>query len=190
MLLFIYHFLKADTLINESLVEMLQVQLFRIDSRLLHGQVATNWARVLKIDRIIVASDQVAQDEIRKTLIRQASPPGLKTNIVPIQKLIRINQDKRFDGMKVLLLVETVQDALRLLLGGIVVPQINIGSLSFDNSKQMISETVAVSEQDVQIFQWMHQRGIKLEVRKVSSDSPKDLWKILTDKKMIQSNLT
>ena len=74
---------------------MLQVQLLRIDSRLLHGQVATNWARVLKIDRIIVASDGVAQDAIRRTLIKQASPPGLRTHIVPIQKVIRINQDAR-----------------------------------------------------------------------------------------------
>ena len=116
---------------------MLQVQLLRIDSRLLHGQVATNWARVLKIDRIIVASDSVAQD------------------------------------------------ALRLILGGIEVSRINIGSLSFDNSKKMISDTVAVSQRDIQVFQLLHQHGIQLEIQKVSSDSPKDLWQILIDKHLI-----
>ena len=164
---------------------MLQVQLLRIDSRLLHGQVATNWARVLKIDRIIVASDSVAQDAIRKTLSKQASPPGLRTHIVPIQKVIRINQDSRFDGEKVLLLVESPQDALRLILGGIEVLRINIGSLSFDNSKKMISDTVAVSQRDIQVFQLLHQHGIQLEIQKVSSDSPKDLWQILIDKHLI-----
>lgn len=164
---------------------MLQVQMLRIDSRLLHGQVATNWARVLKIDRIIVASDQVASDSIRKTLIKQASPPGIKTNIVPIQRLIRINRDYRFNGIRVLILVENPQDALRLLLGGIMVSKINIGSLSFDNSKKMISDAISVSESDIQTFKWMHQRGIKLEIRKVSSDLPRDLWKILVDKKIL-----
>ena len=164
---------------------MLQVQLLRIDSRLLHGQVATNWARVLKIDRITVASDSVAQDAIRKSLIKQASPPGLRTHIVPIQKVIRINQDSRFDGEKVLLLVESPQDALRLILGGIEVLRINIGSLSFDNSKKMISDTVAVSQRDIQVFQLLHQHGIQLEIQKVSSDSPKDLWQILIDKHLI-----
>lgn len=169
----------------ESVILMLQVQLLRIDSRLLHGQVATNWARILKINRIIVASDRVAQDEIRKTLIKQASPPGLKTHIVPIQKVIRINQDSRFDGEKVLLLVETPEDALRLVLGGIEISRINIGSLSFDNSKKMISDTVAVSQRDIQVFQLLHQHEIQLEIRKVSSDSPKDLWQILIEKHLI-----
>ena len=164
---------------------MLQVQLLRIDSRLLHGQVATNWARVLKIDRIIVASDSVAQDAIRKTLIKQASPPGLRTHIVPIQKVIRINQDSRFDGEKVLLLVESPQDALRLILGGVVVSRINIGSLSFDNSKKMISDTVAVSQRDIQVFQLLHQHGIHLEIQQVSSDSKKDIWKLLKNKKLV-----
>ena len=164
---------------------MLQVQLFRIDSRLLHGQVATNWARVLKINRILVASDSVAQDAIRKTLIKQASPPGLKTHIVPIQKVIRINQDSRFDGEKVLLLVESPQDALCLILGGVVVSRINIGSLSFDNSKKMISDTVAVSRRDIQVFQLLHQHGIQLEIQQVSSDSKKDIWKLLKNKKLV-----
>lgn len=164
---------------------MLQVQLLRIDSRLLHGQVATNWARILKINRILVASDSVAQDTIRKTLIKQASPPGLKTHIIPIQKVIRINRDLHFDGEKVLLLVETPQDALRLIFGGIVVSRINIGSLSFNSSKKMISDTVAVSQRDIQVFRLLHQCGIQLEIRKVSSDRPKDLWQILIDKHLV-----
>ena len=164
---------------------MLQVQLLRIDSRLLHGQVATNWARVLKIDRIIVASDQVAHDDIRKTLIKQASPPGIRTNIVPLQKVIQINRDDRFDGTKVMLLVENPQDALRLILNGISVFQINIGSLSFDSSKQMISDAVSVSKDDIETFSRLHQHGIKLEIRKVSSDSAKDLWKLMLDKHLV-----
>ena len=98
---------------------------------------------------------------------------------------IQINLNFRFDGEKVLLLVESPQDALRLILGGVVVSRINIGSLSFDNSKKMINDTVAVSQRDIQVFQLLHQHGIQLEIQKVSSDSPKDLWQILIDKHLI-----
>ncbi|WP_321315177.1 PTS system mannose/fructose/N-acetylgalactosamine-transporter subunit IIB [Ligilactobacillus cholophilus] len=167
---------------------MLQVQLLRIDSRLLHGQVATNWVRILKIDRIIVVSDQVATDAIRKTLIKQASPPGLKTNIVPVERLIRVNHDSRFDGMKVLILVENPQDALRLVLGGINVNKINIGSLSFTSSKQMVSDAVSVSKQDIEVFTQIHNQGIDLEVQKVSSNPKKDFWKILKDKHLVSDD--
>ena len=37
--------------------------LARIDSRLLHGQVATNWTKTTQPDRIIAVSDSVAHDE-------------------------------------------------------------------------------------------------------------------------------
>ena len=164
---------------------MLKVQLLRIDSRLLHGQVATNWARVLKLDRILVVSDSVSHDAIRKVLIKQASPPGLKTNVIPLQKVLRLNHDFRFDGLKVMLLVENPHDALRLIVGGIHVLTINIGSLSFNNNKQMISDTVAVSKMDIQAFEWLHRHNINLEIQRVSSDPPKDLWKILCDKRLV-----
>ena len=54
----------------------------------MHGQVVTNWVPYSKADRIIVASDDVAKDELRKELIKQAAPNGIKVNVVPIQKLI------------------------------------------------------------------------------------------------------
>ena len=48
----------------------LKINLARLDTRLLHGQVATAWTPDSKADRIIVASDSVAKDELRKELIR------------------------------------------------------------------------------------------------------------------------
>ena len=54
--------------------------LARIDSRLLHGQVATAWSKATQPTRIIVCSDGVAHDDLRKTLIEQAAPPGVKAN--------------------------------------------------------------------------------------------------------------
>ncbi len=63
----------------------LKINLARIDSRLLHGQVATGWTPASKVDRIIVASDTVAKDELRKQLIKQAAPGNVKANVVPIR---------------------------------------------------------------------------------------------------------
>ena len=109
----------------------------------------------------------------------------LSTSHSKVNPFIKNNLNFRFDGEKVLLLVESPQDALRLILGGVVVSRINIGSLSFDNSKKMISDTVAVSQRDIQVFQLLHQHGIHLEIQQVSSDSKKDIWKLLKNKKLV-----
>lgn len=60
--------------------------LARIDSRLLHGQVATAWTKATNPTRIIVVSDAVAKDDLRKKLIQQAAPPGVKAHVVPVEK--------------------------------------------------------------------------------------------------------
>ena len=64
--------------------------LARVDSRLLHGQVATAWTKTTGPSRIIVVSDAVAKDDLRKRLIEQAAPPGVKANVIPVDKMIEI----------------------------------------------------------------------------------------------------
>ena len=105
----------------------MDVRLLRIDSRLLHGQVATSWAKTTKVDRILVVSDDVAKDNLRKTLIMQAAPPGVKANVLTISKMLRIYYDSRFDFINAMILVENPVDAIRLISGGIKVSSVNIG---------------------------------------------------------------
>lgn len=47
--------------------------LARVDSRLLHGQVATAWTKAVQPNRIIVVSDAVSKDDLRKKLIEQVA---------------------------------------------------------------------------------------------------------------------
>jgi Phosphotransferase system, mannose/fructose/N-acetylgalactosamine-specific component IIB len=163
----------------------MDVRLLRIDSRLLHGQVTTNWARTIKVNRILVVSDRVAQDLTRRTLIVQAAPPGIRANIITVEKMIRLYHDLRFDFLKPMVLVEDAVDARRLVEGGIKVDSINIGAISFDTTRVMVTDAIAVNEADVAAFKWFHAHGIKLDVRKVSKDSSRNLWKSLTDKGLV-----
>ncbi len=108
----------------------LKIVLARIDTRLLHGQVATTWTKMTKPDRIIVCSDGVAQDELRKTMIIQAAPPGVHVHVVPIKKIIEIAHDTRFGNTKAMLLFETPQDMLRAIEGGVEIKEANLGSMA------------------------------------------------------------
>ena len=163
----------------------MDVKLLRIDSRLLHGQVATDWAKNANVERILIVCDQAASDSIRKTLLIQAAPPGLKVHVLTLAKMIRLSRDERFSKLKVLILVENPIDAMRLVSGGVGVSSINLGSLSFDATRKMITETIAVNEQDIVALTWLKKRGIELDYRKVSSDPKRDLWKVLCDKGLV-----
>lgn len=74
-------------------LENLEYVLSRIDSRLLHGQVATAWTKTVQPTRIIVVSDAVAKDNLRKSLIQQAAPPGVKAHVVPINHMLSLAKE-------------------------------------------------------------------------------------------------
>ena len=118
--------------------------LARIDSRLLHGQVATAWTKTTGPNRIIVVSDGVAHDDLRKSMIREAAPPGVKANVVPISKMIQVSKDTRFGNTKALLLFETPQDALAAIKGGVDIKELNIGSMAHSVGKVAVSKVLSL----------------------------------------------
>jgi PTS system mannose-specific IIB component/fructoselysine and glucoselysine-specific PTS system IIB component len=53
------------------------ILLFRVDDRLLHGQVVIGWGRPLSIDRVLLVDDGVAASPWEQDLYRMAAPDGL-----------------------------------------------------------------------------------------------------------------
>ena len=156
--------------------------LARIDTRLLHGQVATNWTKATQPNRIIVVSDTVSKDELRKKLIEQAAPPGVRAHVIPLNKLVEVYNDPRFGDTKALLLFETPQDALAVIEKGVEIPELNVGSMAHSVGKVQINNVLSVDQDDVETYKKLRDLGVKFDVRKVSNDSPSDLFKLIEAK--------
>lgn len=153
--------------------------LARVDTRLLHGQVATTWTKTTNPNRIIVVSDSVAHDDLRKKMIEQATPPGVRANVVPIDKMIQVAKDPRFGNTKAMLLFETPQDALRAIEGGVDIKEINIGSMAHSIGKVVVNKAIAMDMNDVEIIEKIKAKGITFDVRKVPSDSKENIDTLL-----------
>ncbi|MCL1949565.1 MAG: mannose/fructose/sorbose PTS transporter subunit IIA [Turicibacter sp.] len=145
--------------------------LARVDTRLLHGQVATAWTKSVQPNRIIVVSDAVSKDNMRKKLIEQAAPPGVKANVIPIDKMIEIDKDPRFGDTKALILFETPQDALRAIEGGVNIREINLGSMAHTLGKAVVTKALAMGKEDVETLENLKNNGVNFDVRKVPNDS-------------------
>ena len=156
--------------------------LARVDTRLLHGQVATNWTKATHPNRIIVVSDSVSKDDLRKKLIEQAAPPGVRAHVIPLDKLVQVYNDPRFGDTKALLLFENPQDALAVIEKGVEIPELNIGSMAHSVGKVQINNVLSVDQADVDTYKKLRDLGVKFDVRKVSGDSPSDLFKLIAAK--------
>ena len=157
----------------------MKIVLARVDSRLLHGQVATAWTKSTNPNRIIVVSDSVAKDELRKKLIQEAAPPGVKANVVPIKKIIEVSRDPRFGNTKALLLFENPQDVLRTIEGGVDIDVVNIGSMAHSVGKVMVNKVLSMNADDVDAFEKLKAKNVKFDVRKVPNDSNSNMDDLL-----------
>ena len=157
----------------------IKINLVRIDTRLLHGQVATAWTPDSKADRIIVVSDAVAKDDLRKQLIGQAAPNGVKANVIPISKMIEIAKDPRFGNTHAFLLFENPQDVLAAVEGDVPIESINVGSMAHSTGKTMVNKVLSMDKKDVETFEKLRDLGVKFDVRKVPNDSRADLFDLI-----------
>ena len=144
--------------------EHMKIGLARIDDRLIHGQVATRWTKETNVTRIIVVSDEVANDHVRKTLLTQVAPPGV------IAKMIRVWNNPKYGRDRVMLLFTNPTDVERIVEQGVDIKSVNIGGMAFKQGKTQVNNAVSVDQKDIEAFRKLNDRGIELEVRKVSND--------------------
>lgn len=62
----------------------MSVLLYRVDDRLVHGQVVIGWGRPLSAERVILIDDAVAESSWEQDLYRMAAPDGLDVNFVTL----------------------------------------------------------------------------------------------------------
>ncbi len=148
----------------------MEIAFCRIDDRLIHGQVATVWSKVTGCNRIMCVSDEVAKDELRKKLLLQVVPPGLKGYVISVDKAIEAYKNPKYNSFKTLFLFTNPTDVLRAVKGGIPFKSVNLGGKCFKDGDTLISQAVSVNAQDVTAIMELVEMGIEVEMRKLVND--------------------
>lgn len=161
----------------------LDIRLARIDDRLIHGQVATVWSKQTNVQRILVISDVVAKDQLRKFLLKEAAPPGLHAHVIPVSKLLAIYKNEDFATERVMLLFTNPKDVVTLVKAGVKLSSLNIGGMSYSAGKRMLTNFISVDDADVAAFQYLASQNIELEIRKVPADRKIYLLDLLAKEK-------
>lgn len=156
---------------------MPNIVLTRIDNRLIHGQVATQWSGSIGANLILVANDEVASNTLRQGLMDMAAPSYASTRYWTLEKTINTIH-KASDAQKIFIVCENPSDVLKLVEGGVPIKKVNIGNMHMSEGKKQVATTVAVDEKDVAAFKRLQELGVELEIRKVPQESAEDVSKL------------
>ncbi len=156
---------------------MPNILLTRIDNRLIHGQVATQWTGAIDANLLLVANDNVAGDKMRQGLMNMAAPSYAQTRFFTVQKTIDII-GKASPAQRIFIICETPQDVVRLVEGGVPIKKVNIGNMHMAEGKRQVATSVAVDDSDVAAFKRLQELGVELSIQRVPDIAEESIDKL------------
>jgi PTS system mannose-specific IIB component len=139
----------------------------RIDDRLLHGQVVVSWIPYLKVNEVVIADDEYANDEFMNSLIKSSEPEGIKVHVKTIHETAAFLKDDNEN--KILILLKSIE-GLRELVKKVKLGSINIGGVGAAKGRKRYYNSIHLSDNELNILKDIANNNINVEVRILPKD--------------------
>ena len=154
---------------------MADINLVRIDFRLIHGQVVTKWVKQANANRIIIVNDMLAKDEFLASVYKMAAPSNVKVDIFTVDDAMAKWTTDQFGEGKVLLLFKNVSDIRNLQRLGFPLPEVQIGGSGRINT----SSGISFDAKDVQLLKEMIAEGSDIHIQVVPTQQKYEIEKVI-----------
>lgn len=162
----------------------MNINVCRIDDRLIHGQIVTKWIKEANAKMIIVVDDKAASDKMLQTILKFAVPAGIQLQILNKEDAVKTVAEDT-SNTNVLMLVRNPKEANLLVEMGMKLDSIIVGNIS--NSKSKVGRTqlldyIYVEPDDVEALKSLNAKGVHLEVKAVPEECAKDPMELIAKK--------
>ncbi len=148
---------------------------FRIDNRLIHGQIIETWLPYTRATRLVVSNADLARDPLRQQIMLLAVPSRIKVEFTESEALDHLlrewNGQEREE--RVLVLFADCDDARTAYNSGVRFTRLNIGNMHYAPGKQQVCGHAAFSDEDSACFHAFADAGVTLDFRCVPNDTTK-----------------
>jgi mannose/fructose/N-acetylgalactosamine-specific phosphotransferase system component IIB len=105
------------------------VVLYRVDDRLVHGQVVVGWGGHLRVERIVLVDDTVVASPWEQDLYRMGVPPGVELVFAGPREAARQAPAWRADPRNSIVLTPDVPTMVAFCELAAPVPAVNLGGI-------------------------------------------------------------
>ncbi|WP_272162598.1 PTS system mannose/fructose/N-acetylgalactosamine-transporter subunit IIB [Trichococcus sp. K1Tr] len=154
---------------------MMNIVMARIDNRLLHGIIVTQWAPMSGAHRVMVIDDKVANDDIAKASMRLARPAGMAVSIISEDTAITNFKAGKYEKEKVFVIVREPESILNLVENGVSIPQLVVGGTVVKDDGVQLSPRAYASKNNISTYRKLLDLGIKIVTQFVPADKPQEI---------------
>ena len=142
------------------------VVLYRVDERLIHGQVVVGWGAEMHPDCIVVVDDDLARSPWEQELYTLGLPPEVEATFIGVADARRRLDDWRRGDRRVILLTRDVQTIGELAAGGLMRgEQVNIGGIHYAPGRRAVLPYVYLSPGEERALERLAAEGVTVTAR-------------------------
>ena len=142
------------------------IELYRIDDRLIHGQVVVGWGKPLDIEFLVLVDDEVADSEWEQELYRMGTPPEMALHFDTVESAAGQLDDYRRDERRGILLTSSIQ-TMRRLAEATPIPAVNLGGIHHRAGRTERLRYVFLSVEEEEALRSLAGRGVTVTAQDV-----------------------
>jgi mannose/fructose/N-acetylgalactosamine-specific phosphotransferase system component IIB len=152
--------------------DTLQFPLVRVDDRLLHGQVIVGWGHHLSLTQFVLASDRVKADAAYTSALSSLVPPDLEVSVETLADAASKWQQKEYKDGRIMIVLETTGDALKLVNSGAPLKQLMLGGIHFREGSEELLPYIFLSRWDRIALSELLSHGIRIVCQDLPATKP------------------
>ncbi len=150
----------------------MSIRLFRIDDRLIHGQVVVGWGQPLDVRFLVLVDDEVRDSDWEQDLYRMGVPPELEVVFTSVAEAIARLPEWQGDTRPGILLTGDIETMASLCDGSGLVRQVNVGGIHHRGGRTERLRYVYLTDQEAQRLKQLGGRGIEVTAQDVPTARP------------------
>jgi mannose/fructose/N-acetylgalactosamine-specific phosphotransferase system component IIB len=160
----------------------MDVQLFRIDDRLIHGQVVLSWAKHLKSERIILCDDEVAENDWEKELYISCVPQSLSCMVYSTKTASEYLLSDLTMSNRTIVLVKSPAVLREITDYGFIPTKVNMGGLHYTANRKKYLSYLFLSDNEVEDIRLLAAKGISIYCQDVPTSKKYNIMDIINGK--------
>jgi PTS system mannose-specific IIB component/fructoselysine and glucoselysine-specific PTS system IIB component len=156
------------------------VELFRIDDRLIHGQVVVGWGQTLGIEFIVLVDDDVRDSDWEQELYRMGVPPQVSVVFTNVSEAAAQVAAWQADQRKGIVLTGDVETMARLVAAAAgAVRSVNVGGVHYREGRKERLRYVYLNDEELQTLGGIGAAGAEVTAQDVPTGTRVPLAELL-----------
>lgn len=145
--------------------------LYRVDDRLIHGQVVVGWGQPLDVGFIVLVDDEVAASDWEQELYRMGVPPQVEVYFDSVEAAARNLPRYQADPRRGILLTGEIAPMRALVASG-GIPAVNVGGIHHRAGRHPKLRYVFLTDDEVAALRDIAAQGVAVTAQDVPSARP------------------